>query len=87
MSEQSLAKIKNIRKSRIEKFVQLITENLHKQKPPNRIGGFCVYFYHHSNRNSVIFKVRFPHRRSDMLCRSGYIRTSRLRGEGARLLA
>lgn len=26
MSEQSLAKIKNIRKSRIEKFVQLITE-------------------------------------------------------------
>lgn len=26
MSEHSLAKIKNIRKSRIEKFVQLITE-------------------------------------------------------------
>lgn len=26
MSEQSLAKIKNIRKNRIEKFVQLITE-------------------------------------------------------------
>ncbi len=26
MSEQSLAKIKHIRKSRIEKFVQLITE-------------------------------------------------------------
>lgn len=26
LSEQSLAKIKNIRKSRIEKFVQLITE-------------------------------------------------------------
>lgn len=26
MSEQSLAKIKNIRESRIEKFVQLITE-------------------------------------------------------------
>ncbi len=26
MSEQSLAKIKNIRKSRIEKFVQLITK-------------------------------------------------------------
>ncbi len=26
MSEQSLAEIKNIRKSRIEKFVQLITE-------------------------------------------------------------
>lgn len=32
MSEQSLAKIKNIRKSRIEKFVQLITEKFAQTK-------------------------------------------------------